>query len=455
MQLRIRTTLACLALALAGAAPAQGQEHQHQQQDPAPPQQAPGDHAEHAAHAAGGASLFSTREASGTSLLPALTPMPGAHLRAGTWQLMVHGMAFGQFLHETGERGGRQAGSVNWGMLMARRPLAGGHLGLRGMLSLETWTIPGCAYPDLLASGEVCEDGTAIHDRQHPHDLFMELAAEYDRPVRGSWRWQVYAGVAGEPALGPVAFPHRTSAQPNLVAPVSHHWLDATHISFGVVTAGLYDRRWKLEASVFNGREPDSDRVDLDLAALDSWSGRLWWLPSDRLAFQVSFGRLEDAEPDHHSATPHHDALGHLDDAGRVDVKRSTASVTYHQPLAASRTWALTAAWGRNSERDGATDALLVESSLDDGRHAWFGRFEVVEKPASSLDLEGVASPLTVSKGQVGYVRYLQAWKGMSPGFGGSLSLGVVPGSAASAYGRRVNPGMAVFVTIRPPRHSM
>src|SRR5258705_6328145 len=138
-------------------------------------------------------------------------------------------------------------------MGMAERNVARGHLGLRGMVSLEPWTIRGCGYPDLLASGEQCGGGT-IHDRQHPHDLAMEFAATYDALIHGDLRWQVYGGPAAEPALGPVAYPHRVSAMPNPIAPVTHHWLDSTHVSFGVVTGGVYGKRWKAESSAFNGR---------------------------------------------------------------------------------------------------------------------------------------------------------------------------------------------------------
>lgn len=165
----------------------------------------------------------------------------------------------------------------------------------RGMFSAEPWTIRGCGYPDLLASGEQCK-GEKIHDRQHPHDLLMEISAEYDAPLKGPVRWQVYGGPAGEPALGPVAYPHRVSAMPNPLAPISHHWLDSTHITFGLVTAGVYANRWKAEASVFNGREPDEERADFDFGALDSFSGRLWFLPTSKLALQVSAGRLTEAE---------------------------------------------------------------------------------------------------------------------------------------------------------------
>jgi hypothetical protein len=132
------------------------------------------------------------------------------------------------------------------------------------MFSAEPWTVGRCGYPDLLASGEECR-GEAIHDRQHPHDLPMELSAEYDAPIARDVRWQVYGGPSAEPALGPVAYPHRVSAMPNPIAPITHHWIDSTHVSFGVVTGGVYGTRWKAETSLFNGREPDDNRKGLRL----------------------------------------------------------------------------------------------------------------------------------------------------------------------------------------------
>ena len=133
---------------------------------------------------------FPPREGSGTAWLPDATPMYAMHRRVGSWQLMAHGNAFVQFLHESGDRGNDQGGSVNWVMGMARRNAGGGRFGVRGMLSVEPWTNPGCGYPNLLATGEVC-NGASIHDRQHPHDLVMELAADYDRPMTGLLRWQL------------------------------------------------------------------------------------------------------------------------------------------------------------------------------------------------------------------------------------------------------------------------
>jgi hypothetical protein len=386
-------------------------------------------------------SMPSSRDGSGTSWLPDETPMYAIHTQAGSWMLMAHGNAFLQYLHDRGDRGDGQAGSINWFMVMAERPAGTGHFGLRGMVSLEPWTIRGCGYPDLLATGEVCK-GDAIHDRQHPHDLFMELAAIYDRPLNAGLRLQLYGGPAGEPALGPTAFPHRISAMPNPLAPITHHWFDATHITYGVFTGGVYGARWKAETSIFNGREPDETRTNFDFAALDSWSGRVWFLPTRRWALQVSAGRLTEAEAGH-------------DGGPRADVNRTTASATYHRVPRPGSVWATTIGWGRNHEPGSdATDALLAETNLTiDARDTWFGRFELSKKSGRDLALE-VPGLFTVAKVAGGYTRYFTAWKGLTPGAGAALSAGIVPDSLKFAYGSRANLGVAVFVTLRPGERS-
>ena len=444
-----RCCLAPLVLMAGIATPVHAQappaEHDHEapaETAPEPEDQAPPTAGDHVGHGAPMMSTFSTRETSGTAWLPDTTPMYGIHHRAGSWQLMFHGNAFAQFLYESGGRGSEQAGSINWIMGMARRDFEGGRLGVRGMISLEPWTIPGCGYPDLLATGEVCE-GETIHDRQHPHDLFMEVAAEYERRIEGSLGWQVYAGLAGEPALGPVAYPHRVSAMPNPLAPISHHWLDATHITFGVVTAALYADRWKTEISTFNGREPDEHRSDFDFGALDSVSGRVWFLPTPAWALQFSAGRLTDAEAGHELES-------------RVDVDRVTASATYHRSLETNGLWASTLAWGMNHEEGQSTHALLMETTLTRREQdVWFGRLELAGKPAHDLDIDGTEDVFTVAKLQAGYTRYLEAWRSLQPGLGAGLSVGVVPASLEAAYGGRTNLGLAVFVTVRPKRHQM
>ncbi|HVG72015.1 MAG TPA: hypothetical protein VM819_13955 [Vicinamibacterales bacterium] len=421
-----------------------GQDHQHPPAQPPAPQPAAEAQQQHEHGAT--ESLFSPRDGSGTAWLPMTTVMYGLHRRAGQWELMWHGNAFLQFLHEEANehRGSTQPGSINWMMGMARRELGPGQLGLRAMFSLEPATVGGCGYPDLLATGEQC-DGDSIHDRQHQHDFLMEIAGEYERPIRGGLRWQLYGGLAGEPALGPVAFPHRLSAMPNLLAPISHHWLDASHITFGVVTTGVFTRRWKVEGSLFNGREPDENRWDLDLAALDSFSGRISFAPSDDFVLQVSGGHLHEAEP----------GEGGLP---RVDVDRVTASVTYHRRLGAGDLWATTLAWGRNEESGVGSHAILLESSLTRGeRDAWFGRLEVGEKSAHDLHVHELSEHqlLTVGKLQAGYTRYFAGAAGLLLGAGGHVSAGFVPETLEPHYGSRANLGIGFFLTLRPAAHKM
>lgn len=406
-----------------------------------PAQSIPAEH-QHDHEAPSDSDAVKVREASGTAWLPDATPMYAVHHQRGPWQLMLHDNVFVQFLHESGKRGDDQVGSINWVMAMAQRRIGAGRLSLHGMFSIEPWSIGGCGYPDLLASGERCEN-EKIHDRQHPHDLLMEVSAEYDRPIRGQLRWQLYGGLAGEPAIGPVAYPHRVSAMPNPLAPIAHHWLDSTHITFGLVTAGIYGQRWKAESSLFNGREPDEHRADVDAAALDSFSGRVWILPTSTLAFQVSLAKLTEAEAP--------------DEAGPgLDVTRATASVTYHTPATDDGMWASTIAWGRNHESGHGSSALLAETNfiLHD-RDAVFGRFESVRKTAHDLDVSESDEGFVVAKLQGGYTRYVRGWNQLKIGLGAAVSAGFVPAALESAYGSRMNAGFAVFANIRPAAMSM
>ena len=389
------------------------------------------------------------RESSGTSWQPAATPMTGVHASLGGWMLMGHANVFAQFLYESGEvhRTSQQAGSINWFMGSVRRSAGRGRLGVRAMFSAEPWTIAGCGYPNLLATGEMC-NGDTIHDLQHPHDLFMELAADYDRPIAGGLRLHAYAGLAGEPALGPPGFPHRASAMPNPIAPIAHHWLDSTHIAFGVVTAGLSGTQWRVEASAFNGREPDDQRLGLELAALDSVSARIAFLPGDRWALQVSAGHLNESEAG-------------LGGQPRQDVDRATASAMYSRTTMSGATWASTIAYGVNRETgavpggtlEQTTHAVLTESSLrsSSGQHNWFGRFEIVGKPAHDLHVhEYITQVFTVGKAQAGYLRQFRAIKGWAPGIGGHVNFSLLPPLLAPRYNGRIAPGVGVFANFRP-----
>jgi hypothetical protein len=422
-----------------GASSAQAPDPHAGHQMPAQPADPHAGHAMGAHQMLGPGDLPLSRMASGTSWIPENSLMRGIAPKAGEWTVMLMGQAFGQVLHEGGYFGGTQGGSINWGMVMAQRRIGRGWLMLNGMGSAEPVTIPGCGYPNMLATGELC-NLKPIHEKQHPHDAVMEIAASYTWPVRSGLYAQVYGGPAGEPALGPAAFPHRASSLVNPMSPIAHHWLDATHITYGVATAGVFTGRWKAEASVFNGREPDENRVDLDLARLDSYSGRVWWTPSPAWAVQVSAGHLHEAEP------PHEDLL-------TIDRDLVTASVSYNRRLARQDgIWASTVAWGHARE-DGSesTQFLLAETSFArDAHDTWFGRAELGTKTPHDLSIHGLTEAQGVGKLQGGYVRHLNAWKGWQPGIGFTVSAAVTNALLSSRYGGRVTYGGGVFVNLRP-----
>ena len=197
-----------------------------------------------------------------------------------------------------------QFGSINWGMLMAMHSLWGGMLHLHGMLSAEPATIGSEGYPLLLQSGESYH-GEPLHDRQHPHDLFMELAAMYEHPIAQNLALSLYVAPVGEPAFGPVAFPHRPSAASDPLAPLGHHWQDATHITFGVLTLGMFSRTWKVEGSIFNGREPDEHRTNFETRTLDSYAARVFYNPNVSWSYSASMAYLASPEVLHPDESLH------------------------------------------------------------------------------------------------------------------------------------------------------
>jgi hypothetical protein len=378
-----------------------------------------------------------TRESSGTSWQPESTPHHGFHFNAGPWQMMLHGGATVVADQQGGKRGDDDVFSSNMLMLMGSRQAGPGRLGVRVMLSAEPWTIGTQGYPLLLETGETADGVHRLLDRQHPHDLFMEIAGTYSLPLAGKDSVFLYAGLPGEPALGPTAFPHRLSAMDNPEAPISHHWLDSTHISFGVTTLGWVHDRLKLEGSLFNGREPDQNRTNIETAPLDSYSFRASYQPTADWSLQVSSGHLrqpEQLEPG-------------------VDTHRTTASATYNRPGTEGRNWQTTFAWGQNAKSSGHTlDALLVEAALSfgpTGRHTVFGRAERVQEDELIADGEPLAGRIfTVDKLSAGYVYDLLQRDGVRFGLGGVGSVAILPSALDPSYGKSPFSWM-VFLRVR------
>ncbi|QPC99949.1 hypothetical protein [Qipengyuania soli] len=253
--------------------------------------------------------VLRTKEGSGTSLLPGASEgvggacggMPMGHhglmLANDPWMVMAHGFVSTQYTDHSGPRGDDQLYVTSMGMLNAERQTGWGRIQLKSMFSLEP-LMDARGYPNLFATGETA-DGEPLVDRQHPHDLFMELAARIDVNVGEGATVFLYGGPVGEPALGPSAFMHRDSAALNPEPPITHHWFDSTHITYGVVTAGVKTSAFQLEGSLFRGAEPDEDRWDIETPKLDSYSLRGTLTPSANLAIQASYGWIKEPEAVH------------------------------------------------------------------------------------------------------------------------------------------------------------
>ena len=183
----------------------------------------------------------------------------------------------------------------------------------------------------------------------------------------------MYLAYPGEPALGPVAFMHRPSALGNPDAPITHHWVDATHITFGVATVGVRLGKFKLEGSSFTGREPDENRYNFDKPRFDSWSGRISYSPSVNWALQLSHGNLNSPEWLH----PHE------------NVQKTNASAIYSKQLANEGMLNATVLWGMNKVKNHkAEHAVLLEGEWRRRKMAIHTRYEWVQKAGEELSLD-------------------------------------------------------------------
>lgn len=317
-----------------------------------------------------------SRNGSGTSWLPDASPMYAIHRNYGGWMLMFHGGAFIRYTNQNidrdNQRGGDTFDAPNWFMVMGQRAAGrNGHFMLRGMFSADRLTEGGNGYHLLLQSGESWQ-GDPLIDRQHPHDLFMELALAYSQELMPKTSLFFYFGLPGEPAIGPTAFMHRPSVFSNPDAPLSHHWQDNAHITFGVATLGIQYKKMKVEGSIFTGREPDENRFNIDEPKFDSYGLRLSFNPTNRLAMQASYGFIHSPE----ALEP------------EEDIRRTIASVIYSAPLKRGGALSSTLVMGLDNPNHGVNQySLLFESEIQITSYTFFTRFELVEKPPEELGI--------------------------------------------------------------------
>lgn len=427
-----RPRLAGLSLAaLACAAPVHAQHEHHAPPAPASsPSPSPASAAPAATrhdHAAMDRADRPTLFESDMSRMTGMTPRdPMAGMTMPSWSVMTMGVVRLQYNHQGGPSGDEAVESSNWGMVMAQRDLAGGRVTVMTMSSLEPATFPEGGTPELFQTGEAFR-GRPLVDRQHAHDLFMNLSATYRRPLGEGALWVQLAPV-GEPALGPTAFMHRASAGENPSAPLGHHWLDSTHITNSVITAGWGRGRLGLEASAFHGREPDEHRWNLDGGTPDSASARLKLLLGRGWSAQVSHGFIKDAE----QLVP-------------GNLRRTTASLHYGEE--GDRPLAVSLLWGRNDEEHGVSTALLAEAAWQASRRDHvFARAERVEKELELLatkqlhdagEADGGEGTVPVRALTIGYVRSHALHGSLDVGLGMDVTVYDVAASLREAYGHR------------------
>ena len=432
--------------------PAHQQDMDHSQMDHATPQQPTADQlaaghstmqhgsmtaGEHAGHAMNGAlgPYPMQRESSGTSWQPDTSGHMGWMNSSGDWTLMAHGVLNLVYDHQSGRRGDDKAFASGMLMGMAQRPVGNGTLQFKAMVSPDP-LMGKSGYPLLLASGETANGTDRLIDRQHPHDFFMELSASVSQNIGSKSSVFVYAGLPGEPAFGPPAFMHREAIMDSPEAPISHHWLDSTHIVFGVLTGGLVLDRFKVEVSRFNGREPDQHRWNIETGPLDSTSVRLSWNPTAELALQGSWGHFEDSEQ--------------LEPG--VDQKRWSASALYAREVAPGWKLAGTLAWGRKTiEHHGESlkdDAFVAEASVKHASWTVFGRGEITEN-RELIDLAEHGPAYRVGKISLGAVRDFRVAEHFTLGAGGLLAVNFVPDGLAPLYGGHNPVGAMGFLRLK------
>lgn len=368
-------------------------------------------------HQAASTAPLAPEEASGTSVNPASSPMNMAHFHAGNWRFMVHGLAFAGDIQQTGPRGADKFTSVNWFMGEAGHNLDGGIFSIRSMLSLEPATVTDRRYPELFQTGETAY-GKPIVDGQHPHNFVMELALDYSHPLGEKTSWELYVAPVGDPSLGPVAYPHRVSAEEIPQATLAHHLEDSTHISDDVVTGAITHGMVRVEASGFHGAEPDENRWQIGYGAIDSYSARVTVSPDANWTAQISAGRLNKPEA--------------LEPGNQV---RTSASATYNRPYARGN-WATSMIWGRvhKTALGDNLDGYTLESVARFAEKNYLtGRVELVDKD----ELLPGGQIFRIGAYTGGYTRDFYFLPGIATGLGANFTTYTMPAALHPLYGER------------------
>ena len=356
------------------------------------------------------------------------------------WTFMQDGVVFAMINDQGSPRGSTEFRAPNWWMGMFEHRLGKGTLTVTTMFSLDPATVTARGYGEIFQTGETYQ-GSPLIDRQHPHDFLMQAAAVWRAPIGRGIALTLAGAPVGEPALGPIAYMHRSSAYEIPMAPLGHHTLDSTHIAMGVVTAGLDRGPFQLESSIFNGREPDENRWDLmDPGPLDSWSARVWYRPAREWTFQISHAYLTKPEA--------------LEEG---DVRRTTASIGWKRDRADGWT-SVTLAWGRNEKLGGPYEEYLGEATRQYRWGTIYWRAEITQVETDVLRTGGRTTGHGGEPGDHDFVGSFTGgttwtfWRprGWDVATGGEVVGYAVPANLSPFYGPQPW-SEQLFIRVRPP----
>ncbi len=337
---------------------------------------------------------------------------------------------FGVFSAVQGLRGVNQFAAPNMFMIDA-----GSTIGTRQFINLdlmgttELWTYSQHGYPELLQVGEERSDGTAFVDAQHPHSSpIMGLTLSDTITIDQAKTLKLFLAPRGESTDGPIALMHRVSARDNPDAPLGHHvGQDVGHISSTVVGAQLNLGTWVVEASAFNGTEPEPTHVDLPIGPLNSEALRITYLLASQHRIMASIAQVDQTDPIY---------------PGTTSATRLSASIYDHLLLGSgSLDHSFIVGSITRRPRPSTLNSFLDEGTWKHNTFDIWGRVEVLQRLASELEMPTASvmgdEKRWVSAFTVGYTHWSAWHPKLGFGVGTSLTMDVLPSEWVTAYGRR------------------
>jgi hypothetical protein len=246
----------------------------------------------------------------------------------------------------------------------------------------------------------------------------------------------------GESTDGPIAYMHRESARDDPDAPLGHHvGQDVGHISSTVLGAQLTLGEVIVEASAFNGDEPQPTKVNLPLGTLNSEALRVTYAFQPDHRVMASVAHVNQQDPTY---------------PGTTSATRLSTSLYDRFSLAGgSLDHSLIVGWIARYPNSTALTSFLDEAVWQRGSSDVWERVEVLQRLASELAIPSAPSAGNaddrrwVSALTLGYTHWTDLNRGLQFGLGTSLTLDVIPSDWATAYGSRTPLTARLIIQLR------